>query len=495
MTTAAARKQRIEFGDFQTPDSLALAVCKRLTALGICPDVVIEPTCGVGAFVVAAVQSFPTAKKIMGFEVNSDYLETSRLRLQHELESGRVYLAQADFFATRWQAILEQASGALLVLGNLPWVTNSVQSGIGGANLPRKANFQHHNGLDAITGKANFDISEWMLLEVFRWMEGRQGDVAMLVKTAVARKVLAHAQRQGLALASSCIIKIDAKKAFDVSVDACLLVVRFNNAVVATDEYQVFDNLESTQGQRVGHRLGLSIADLDAFDAHVALVGKSPEKWRSGVKHDAAAVMELTRHGQTLQNGYGETVDLESDYLYPLMKGSDIGSGKGWRKKYLLVTQRYVGESTDSIRTRTPKTWRYLQKHADILGARASSIYIKNPQFSVFGVGAYSFRPWRIAICGLYKSLDFRLIAPIEGKPVMFDDTVYYLSFDEEAVAQKVFALLHSDAAKELLSSLIFWDEKRPVKASILNMLDWSLMQEGKIKSPQQSQLPLGICA
>ena len=49
MTTAAARKQRIEFGDFQTPDSLALAVCKRLTALGICPDVVIEPTCGVGA--------------------------------------------------------------------------------------------------------------------------------------------------------------------------------------------------------------------------------------------------------------------------------------------------------------------------------------------------------------------------------------------------------------------------------------------------------------
>ena len=77
----------------------------------------------------------------------------------------------------------------------------------------------------------------------------------------------------------------------------------------------------------------------------------------------------------------------------------------------------------------------------------------------------------------------------------MFDDTVYYLSFDEEAVAQKVFALLHSDAAKELLSSLIFWDEKRPVKASILNMLDWSLMQEGRIKSPQQSQLPLGICA
>lgn len=485
MTPAAARKQRIEFGDFQTPDALAVAVCKRLYDLGFRPEVIIEPTCGIGAFVLAATQTFPTAKQIMGFEVNSDYLETSRLRLQHELESGRVHLAQADFFATRWQAILAQASGSLLVLGNFPWVTNSVQSGIGGENLPRKANFQHHNGLDAITGKANFDISEWMLLEVFRWMEGRQGDVAMLVKTAVARKVLAHAQRQGLALASSCIIKIDAKKAFDVSVDACLLVVRFNSAVVAMDEYQVFDSLDATQGKRVGHRMGLSIADLDVFDAHVALVGQSPEKWRSGVKHDAAAVMELTRLGRTLQNGYGETVDLESDYLYPLMKGSDIGSGKGWRRKYLLVTQRYVGEATDSIRIRTPKTWEYLQKYSDILGARASSIYVKNPQFSVFGVGAYSFRPWRIAICGLYKSLDFRLIAPIEGKPVMFDDTVYYLSFDEEAEAQQIFALLNAGAAKELLSSLIFWDEKRPVKASILNLLDWSRLQSNKSQALQ----------
>jgi hypothetical protein len=494
MTTAAARKQRIEFGDFQTPDALAVAVCRRLHDLGICPDVIIEPTCGVGAFVLAAAQTFPMAKQIMGFEVNSDYLEASHSCLEHEVESGRVDLAQADFFATQWQPILAKISGALLVLGNFPWVTNSVQSGIGGENLPRKANFQRHNGLDAITGKANFDISEWMLLEVFRWLEGRQGDVAMLVKTAVARKVLAYAQRQGLAIASSCIIKIDAKKAFDVSVDACLLIVRFNSALPATDEYQVFDSLEAIQGQRVGHRLGVSIANLDAFDANIALVGQSPEKWRSGVKHDAAAVMELTRHGQLMQNGYGETVDIESDYLYPLMKGSDIGNGKGWRKKYLLVTQRYVGESTDSIRTRTPKTWAYLQKHADILGARASSIYVKNPPFSVFGVGAYSFRPWRIAICGLYKSLDFRLIAPLEGKPVMFDDTVYYLSFEDEMSAQQVFTLLRSCAAKDLLSSLIFWDEKRPVKASILNMLDWSRLQAAK-ESPQQGQLVLGITA
>ncbi len=31
-----------------------------------------------------------------------------------------------------------------------------------------------------------------MLLEVLRWFSGRSGDIAMLLKTSVARKVLAH---------------------------------------------------------------------------------------------------------------------------------------------------------------------------------------------------------------------------------------------------------------------------------------------------------------
>ena len=47
------RKRRAEFGDWQTPDELAAAACVKLILLGIVPNVVIEPTCGVGAFVLA----------------------------------------------------------------------------------------------------------------------------------------------------------------------------------------------------------------------------------------------------------------------------------------------------------------------------------------------------------------------------------------------------------------------------------------------------------
>jgi hypothetical protein len=89
-----------------------------------------------------------------------------------------------------------------------------------------------------------------------------------------------------------------------------------------------------------------------------------------------------------------------------------------------------------------------------------------------FGVGDYTFSPWKVAICGLYKKLGFRLIGEVMGKPVLFDDTVYFLSFDDEQAARKTFRLLNSPAAIEFYSSLIFWDEKRPVKASILNCLN-----------------------
>ncbi|CAJ0741473.1 hypothetical protein R16034_02659 [Ralstonia edaphis] len=472
MTTE--KKRRIEFGDFQTPDDLANQLCTYLHQLGLRPDVVIEPTCGVGAFVLAAARAFPEAEEVRGIDINGSYLDRLQERLAAEPVTPKVRLDQADFFSTDWQSITQALEGHLLILGNLPWVTSSTQGAIGGTNLPEKTNFLGFNGFEAMTGKANFDISEWMLLDMFRWLSGRRGDVAMLVKTAVARKVLAHAERQGEPVVNALIVEIDAKKHFGAFVDACLLVIQLDPQATPSYDYTILKSVDDTGGRRVGHRQGLTISDLDAFSACSFLVGQSPQKWRSGVKHDASGVMEFTRVPGGYENGLGEIADLEDQYLFPLLKGSDIGSNKDWRSKFVLVTQRTVGQDTAPIRVIAPKTWAYLEAHATQLDGRGSSIYAKNPRFSIFGIGDYAFRPWRIAICGLYKALRFRLVGPIEGRPVMFDDTVYFLSFDTEEEARNVLNLLQSPQATSLLSSLIFWDEKRPIKTSILNSLDWS---------------------
>jgi len=467
-------KRRAEFGDWQTPLELAQASCAKLVELGIEPAVVVEPTCGVGAFVLAANEAFPSVKEIHAYEINSEYLTNLRDRLAHSAGNEHVQVHKADFFAHDWNASLAQVEGVLLVLGNFPWVTSSQQGSIGGTNLPMKSNFQGHSGFDALTGKANFDISEWMLLKVLTWFQRRSGAIGMLVKTAVARKILSQAHQQGASVVDAFMFKIDSKKSFNAAVDACLLVMRFDPAASnSSHEYTVFDDLNATHGTRVGHRDGKTIGDLDAFDATIHLLGKSPQKWRSGVKHDAAAVMEFTRAPAGLINGKGELVTLEDTYLFPLLKGSDIGSNKQWREKFVLVTQRFVGEGTDLIKTNAPATWEYLLGHGPQLDARGSSIYAKNPRFSIFGVGDYAFKLWKIAICALYKKLEFRLIGPIEGKPVMFDDTVYFISFDTKEEAEIALTQLNSAEVRRLLSSMIFWDEKRPIKTAILNAVDF----------------------
>lgn len=485
------RKRKVEFGDFQTPEGLAHKVCERLVGLGIRPEIIIEPTCGVGAFVLAAAEAFPGAREVLGFEVNGEYLDSLRAGLHGSQVGNRIRLEQANFFSTDWRNKLHSLAGELLVIGNFPWVTNAGLAVIAGNNLPEKSNYLNRNGFDAISGKANFDISEAMLLEVLRWFRERNGAVAMLVKTAVARKVLSHAARQNLSVQEAFMVKIDAKKEFNASVDACLLVIRLaSNTSKTCYDYTVFENMDDTHGHRVGHRGGLTVGDLDTFERFAFLVGESPQKWRSGIKHDAAAIMEFSRTEQGLMNGAGETVDLEMEYLYPLLKGSDIGSGKAWRKKFVLVTQHFVGQRTDTIRDTAPRTWAYLEQNISALNARSSTIYEGNPLFSVFGVGDYAFRPWRIAICGLYKALRFRLVSPIEGRPVMFDDTVYYLSFVTEDEAKETLSRLTSDPAMQLLASLVFWDEKRPIKTGVLNILDWSRLGSSRQSSiPQQMKL------
>ena len=70
----------------------------------------------------------------------------------------------------------------------------------------KKSNFQRRRGFDAITGKANFGIAEWMLIHLIEWMDARHGTVAMLVKQSVARKVFFHAWKEKSPLADARVV-------------------------------------------------------------------------------------------------------------------------------------------------------------------------------------------------------------------------------------------------------------------------------------------------
>jgi hypothetical protein len=471
-----AHKAKLEYGDFQTPPELAEMVCRKLIELDVNPKVIIEPTCGIGNFIEAAANSFPSASKIIGVEINQSYLR--EFTAKHQLlQDERCEVKHGDFFEFDWTSLINQFNRQLLVLGNFPWVTNSQQGTIGSENLPKKSNFQKYAGLDALTGKSNFDISEWMLIKAIHWLQNRDATLAMLCKTSVARKLLNYIHSKKLNLASCATYKIDAKKYFDANVDACLLFCQFDSS---SQNYfcDVFSSLKCSESHRIGYQNNLLIKDIDCFNKLSNLyAGKSEAKWRSGVKHDCSNVMEFRKIDNLFVNGFGEAVELEETYLFPLLKGSDVAQNRiNATNRYILVTQKFIGESTETIKQIAPKTWYYLEDNAEYLNNRKSKIYQQNPRFSVFGVGDYSFKPWKIAICGFYKNLNFRLLGEIANKPVIFDDTVYFLSFEKEGVARKTFELLNSPTAISFYSSMVFWDEKRPIKSSILNCLNLTVL-------------------
>lgn len=352
-------------------------------------------------------------------------------------------------------------------------MTNSQIGAIEGGNLPRKSNFQNLAGLDALTGKSNFDISEWMLLRALELINGRRAVLAVLCKTATARKVLSHAWRQSFQIARADLYRIDAAKYFGAAVDACWLVVemaRGGHSVECGDHIEL--NF-AAPSQSFGFRDDSLIADLSAYDDCKHLIAEKPFAWRSGIKHDCARALELERDGDVFRNGLGEKVELEPEYLYPMLKSSEVAAdGEVVPRRWMLVTQQSVGEETRAIRHLAPKTWRYLLDHAEMLDSRASSIYKNRPRFSVFGVGSYSFAPWKVGISGFYKKLSFRVIAPHQGKPVVLDDTCYFLACGNQAETEAIAKLLNSEPAKQFLSAFVFWDAKRPITVDLLRQID-----------------------
>ena len=198
--TVGDRRDR-EWGDFQTPPGLASQVCRCLLETGISPRIIIEPTYGTGNFIFAALKSFPKAELVYGVEVQDKYEWHFKLALLMQTLSDRrpsaeIELHQDNIFTHCFPQEILRAQ-EILIIGNPPWVTNAELGALGASNLPAKRNIKALNGLDAMTGKSNFDIGEFILLQMLGLFSERRGTLAMLCKNSVVKNIVeALPQRQ-----------------------------------------------------------------------------------------------------------------------------------------------------------------------------------------------------------------------------------------------------------------------------------------------------------
>jgi hypothetical protein len=470
-------KAKTEFGDFQTPYKLATAVCKVLASRTLQPATLLEPTCGTGSFLVAAVRQFPHAQRVIGCEINPAYLDQAKRRTEEMCPPPSIEWHRRDALRYDWQAALDAMPEPVLILGNPPWVTSAGLGSLDSANQPAKSNFQNHRGLDALTGKSNFDIAEWLVIRFLESIGHRRAAVAMLLKTQVARRVMVHAWKSKIALSDATLLTFNAQRHFSVAADACLLICEMGSGP-AVHECTVGDlDHPDLAKQVLSYESGVLIADRTAHERwhhlHQKPATEPAYRWRSGVKHDCAIVMELHREGTDLRNGLEEIVDVESEYVFPLVKGSEVARGNiAHATRALVITQKETGQDTAVLAHLAPRTWQYLCRHGKALESRKSSIYRNRPRFSIFGVGAYTFAPWKVAICGLYKKIRFTVVGSDEGRPIVLDDTCYHVACKTQQEAELLASLLNSKVAAEFFSAFLFWDSKRPFTAELLGRLD-----------------------
>jgi hypothetical protein len=469
---------RAEYGDFQTNKDLANKVAKHLTKRNISPEIIIEPTCGKGNFIIASLSNFKAIKKVFGIEIYKPYVWETKFSILDFFLSNpgsnkpEITITHCSIFDFDFKNISKQYPvEKLLIIGNPPWVTNSRLGGLNSTNLPKKSNFKNQNGLDAMTGKGNFDIAEYITLMLLDAFQSHNGYLALLVKNSVIKNIVFDQKDKKYRIGEIEKYCIDSKKEFNVSVEAALLYCQLNSKPIF--ESTEFDFYSLEKRLSFGWLDSKFVSNLANYNETKEIDGVCPFEWRQGIKHDCSAIMELERVNGHFVNNQSDEIELEEDLVYGFLKSSDLKNTvlKNTRK-HTIVTQTRVGQETSYIQHLYPKTYAYLKKNISKFQARKSSIYNGKPMFSIFGVGDYSFKPFKVAISGLYKTYHFTLVLPQNDKPVMLDDTCYFIGFDKIEYAVYAIILLNSKTTEAFLKSITFSDAKRVFTKDLLMRLD-----------------------
>lgn len=450
--------EKKEFGDYQTPIAFCYKVCEYIRREGLATDTraILEPTCGLGNFLSAASSVFGS-DNVFGVEINESYAEASRIAVP------TANIVVDNIFDVNTKEIC--GTDDVLVIGNPPWATNANLS----YNLPQKINFKGLRGIDALTGSSNFDICEYIILQLLDDYKETNSTICILCKTSVARNVILEIDRNDICYKRVEMLNFNSNKIFGISAAACVLIIKLSPS---NERVSVVCNVKDFENGTLLDTLVVEDGNLKSLNATVDLEGTCQLTWRSGVKHDCNKVMELDLKDGILTNKQKKTVDIEDALVFPLVKSS------AFKKpiltefaKYVIVTQTKPKQDTAYIQDLYPRTWTYLNDNISFFDNRKSVIYKSSVPFSMFGIGDYSFAPYKVGLSGFYKKPLFCLL--YSDKPVMTDDTVYFLAFQDYDIAYAMMLLLNSKIVQEFLLSIAFLDNKRPYTVKLLSRFDF----------------------
>lgn len=176
-----------------------------------------------------------------------------------------------------------------------------------------------------------------------------------------------------------------------------------------------------------------------------------------------ALVMNLRDVGKTELSELRDPMRIETDLLYPLVRGSELRRWHYSWSCFVVLAQdvnRRDGIPLHVMKTRYPKTFRYFHKFEEKLRSRAlfKKFHAGSPDYwAMFNVGPYTVREHRVAWPRIATSLQACVLQSVpvgdgsQTRPVLCQETHTFVDFDSQDEAHYFCALLNSAPADLLI--------------------------------------------
>ncbi len=202
------------------------------------------------------------------------------------------------------------------------------------------------------------------------------------------------------------------------------------------------------------------------FDLLERMGGKTEYRAREGVNtggangvywieivdgDDRLLVENLDHIGRKKIQKYRDRV--EKDLVYPLLRGRNISRWRSSYSCYIIIPcdpdEPKLRFASAEMSLRFPRTYSYLSHFKDILLSRKSSSIPKNPFYSLFGLGPYTFSPYKVVWRALYKEIAAVVVSKREdrflsARYIIPEHNVMFIPLWNEDEAHYLCAILNS---------------------------------------------------
>jgi SAM-dependent methyltransferase len=494
-----SKQWRHALGEHFTPDWLAMHTLERLQVTG--EETVFDPACGTGTFLInaflqarAEMPLQDALTRIAGMDVQPLAVFSARANFMLHIGIPETAL---HLPVQHGDSICEPPAHQYdIVVGNPPWLNWEYLDDAyrqKTRHLWQAYGLFPHHGLDAILGKSKKDLSLLMLLVSADKTLRTGGRVGMIMphialKSSGASAGLRRWQIGETPLKLYHIDDMSAMRPFQ-GVAARVVVLYLEKEAqtvypVTCDYWQQKTTIKTgstldkarqsterlpyhaspiqkddiTSPVCVGRKASLSamrkLIGENAYRAHTGVYtgGANGVYWMQQIDEDGERVLveNLPHRGKRVVPQ--KRIWLERDLLYPILHGNGLEKWRGTPHEFILMVQdvhRRQGYAPDFLQDHYPLAWAYLHEFESTLRQRAAfKRYFsqRNPFYSMFDVGAYSFAPYKVVWHGIgVRRMVAAVVSQQAGKAIMSNQaTMPFIAIDNEDEAHYLAGCLNS---------------------------------------------------